>query len=127
MSLEDNLEEINLNQQTGSVIAVKELTSVKTKKLKTAKETNMDFKTRLNLREISAHCCLEWLNDVITDKKKFSKELRVIHLIDRFKRLRVSEDGKSRDGIQDIFKSKSPDDDATSVMKRLFTPRNPNP
>lgn len=117
----DQIIEENINDTAGHALAVKELTSVKVEK----KKTNMDFKTRLTLQEISAHACMDFLNDVIKGgEKKFSDELVIIGLIDKMKRLRVSEGGKAREGIEQIFKGERQEDNA-NFFKKMFSPRNP--
>lgn len=118
--------ETDSTEETGAKVAVKELTSeTKTSDRQEKRTSNIDFKSRLTKREISAHACLEWLNLVLVEKEKFSKELRIIHLVSKMKRLRVSEEGKAREGLEKVFTAANKDTE-TSFMQRFFSPRNPN-
>lgn len=124
-TLEDSLREINADEDSGAKIAVKELTSeAKRKDTEEARMTNMDFKSRLTLPEISAHACLEWLNQVLTEKELFTKELRIVHLVSKMKRLRVSEEGKAREGLEKVFTATKKDDEQ-SMWQKFLSPRNP--
>lgn len=115
----DEIVEHEAETASASAIAVKELTSVK---FDDKKKSNIDFKTRLTLGEISAHCCLEWLNDVMINKDKFKKELRIIDLVDRMKRLRPSIEGKAREGLQDVMKSEvQAERNSQSMLGKVFT------
>jgi hypothetical protein len=117
----DQIIEENINDTGGHALAVKELTSVKVEKRK----TNMDFKTRLTIQEISAHGCMDFLNDVIRGgQEKFSDELLIVNLIDKMKRLRVSEGGKAREGIEQIFRGEKQEENS-NFLRKLFSPRNP--
>ena len=121
VDLEDELrrfEETQSNDQQASVHAVKELTSA-VRDRQNAKLNNMDFKTRLTLPEVSAHACLEWLNEVFTEKDMLGKELRIIHLTERMKRIRVSEEGKAREGIEKIFTKDKVDESNNNFWNRF--------
>jgi hypothetical protein len=108
-------------QKSGVIEAVKELTS---STLDDRKKDNIDFKTRLNIKEICAHCSLEWLNEVVQSKQKFSEELLIVHLVEKMKRLRVSQDGLAREGIENMFKSEKQQDDK-NMFQKMFAPKNP--
>lgn len=111
-NLEEELEKLNesqVNEQQSAVLAVKELTSEKREKEDTTL-TNMDFKTRLSLPEVCAHGCLEWINEVITNRESFTDGLAIVGLTKRMKRIRVSEEGKAREGVEQIFKNREAED-----------------
>jgi hypothetical protein len=121
MDLEEELkrfEDSQANDQQASVHAVRELTSANRDK-ENEKLNNMDFKTRLTLPEVSAHACLEWLNEVFTEKEMLGKELRIIHLTERMKRIRVSEEGKAREGIEKIFTKDKVEDSQRGFWERF--------
>lgn len=121
--LEAALEEQAASEQSGHVVAIKELTSEKPEIREHKQLTNMDFKTRLTLQEISAHACLDFLHDVMleSERDRFTKELIITDLVLKMKRLRVSEAGKSREAVEDIFKQPK-QDDGNSLMRRFFNP-----
>jgi hypothetical protein len=99
---------------------VKELTSEKVEFRGTDKDkdfSNMDFKTRLNIKEVCAHACMEFINEVVVNQKQFRERLVVVDLINRMKRLRVSEDGKAREGVEQIFKGKSEQDERNWLQR----------
>lgn len=127
----EELVDRELNNSSGTAIAIKELTSVLKEDVDIPHEshTNMDFKTRLSIKEISAHACLEWLNEVIQDKDKWETELRIVRLTERMKRLRVSVDGKARESIEKIFIHENTNDENSKLggfMKKMFVPKSSN-